>query len=206
MAKVIKSVARTDRYEYGKRIDSDKNKNGFTIDKTQPRDENDRLFCKKGETYYYWAFAFSPKQYSLTMPKASQLTQSEFYGTFYAIQENLEDSVISNEDDFNMVLEEIKSQCEELRDAQEEKRENMISGNQNLENTPVAELLQERYDAMEDVCSELDNCDWEELEFDDDEFEGMDEEEIEAEKQLKLDEHLEEQKQKITDALDNMCA
>lgn len=193
MPRVKKSIARTDRYKKGLSVEDTKTKSGFRLDRSKPADENDVLFCKKGDTYYSWAFAFRPVQFSLTPPRQSQLTQSEFYGAWYGIQENFEDSEINSQEDFDSVLEEIKSQCEELRDAEEEKKSNMECAE--MENVPSFELVSERYDAMEEVCSELDNVEWDEVDDEDKDDEDFD-----------LDSHIEEQKEKISSALECMCA
>jgi hypothetical protein len=38
---------------------------------------------KKGDSYYWWKFRFGGKRTSKTAPKASQLTQSEFWVVGY---------------------------------------------------------------------------------------------------------------------------
>ncbi len=47
----------------------------------------DNPVCKVGESYYWWKFRYGGKHYSLTPPKASQLTQSVYLGTIYDSQE-----------------------------------------------------------------------------------------------------------------------
>lgn len=198
MPKVNKSKARTDRYITGLRIPAD-TKKGYKIDKSKPADKDDTLFCKKGDTYYYWAFAFSPVQYSRITPRNSQLTKSEFYSTFYSIEEEVQDSCADNIEDLESLLAGIKEQCEELRDLQEEKRDNMISGNENLEYTPTCELLQERYDTMDDVCNSLDS-----IFIDEDEIDDLDDEEVAQIREDRIIEYCDEKIEEIVDSLSEM--
>ena len=197
MPRVHVQTARTDRYNKGLSVPTHKTKSGFRIDRSKPADENDTIFCRKGDTYYWWQFRYSGKIFSTEYPKQSQLTQSEFYGAVYSLQEEADDWEVNSEDDFTELLEYCKSTIEEIRDEQEKKRDNMISGNENLENTPVAELLQERYDNMEEIHDELESLDWESFEDEDDENE-------EDEDSQEFLDHCNEQKEKITEVLGNV--
>ena len=51
----------------------------------------DNRAVKKGESYYWWKFAYSSKRYSKTYPKASQLTQSDKLSRYYEAQETVDD-------------------------------------------------------------------------------------------------------------------
>jgi hypothetical protein len=115
---------------------------------------------KKGETYYWWQFRHSGKIKSPTYPKPSQLTQSEFWGTVYGIQEDYEKPPETVEELGN-AIEDIKSRLEELRDEQESKKENMPEG---LQNGTTGELLNERYGALDEAYNNIDCID---LEVDD---------------------------------------
>lgn len=108
----------------------------------------DNPVCKKGESYYWWKFRFGGKRYSLTPPKPSQLTQSEFLGTLY----DIEDSFNTAEDLDG--LKSIQEEVEMLRDETEEKLENMPDS---LQYSPTGELLQERIDFCDELISEFDN-------------------------------------------------
>jgi len=44
---------------------------------------------KKGDSYYWWKFRHGGKRYSKTMPKQSQLTQSEFLSGVWSVEETL---------------------------------------------------------------------------------------------------------------------
>jgi hypothetical protein len=43
----------------------------------------DNPVAKRGESYYWWKFRYGGKHYSLTRPKASQLTQSPYLAIIY---------------------------------------------------------------------------------------------------------------------------
>jgi len=118
---------------------------------------------KKGDSYYWWKFRYSGKIRSKTPPRPSQLTQSAFLSTLYQIQESIEDYSIDEAgsvSDIECFVDEVKSQIEELRDQCEESRENMP---ESLQDSPTGELLQERYDALDDWHSELDYLSFDEI-------------------------------------------
>ncbi len=48
----------------------------------------DNPVCKAGESYYWWKFRYGGKHYSLTPPRASQLTQSAYLSVIYDAQED----------------------------------------------------------------------------------------------------------------------
>jgi hypothetical protein len=111
---------------------------------------------KKGESYYWWQFRSrygrGSKHMSKTPPKASQLTQSDFWSRVYQLQEREQPAF----DDIESDLDDIKSEIEQLRDEQQEKLDNMPEG---LQQGPTGEMLQERYDALDSVYSDLDSVD-----------------------------------------------
>jgi len=165
--------AQKDIFSYGKRVEyvSAKGKReGQTLSKTDrtiPRDDNDTIFIAKGESYYWWQFQNSPKQYSKTRPRASQLTQSSYLSTFYAIVEQMEDFSTDSADEASSFVEDIKTQLEDLRDTTQESLDNMP---ENLSNSPTAELLQERVDALENAISEIESIDFDYEETDEEEL------------------------------------
>jgi len=121
------------------------------------RARKDNPVCKKGESYYWWQFAFSSKSYSLKRPRASQLTRSAYYSTLYALTEQIEDSTVDSVDSITCLRDDALSALEELRDETEEKLQNMSE--HGLENTPTGEMIQERVDALESAISEIENLD-----------------------------------------------
>ena len=59
----------------------------------------DNPVCKKGESYYWWKFRYGGKRYSLTRPRASQLTQSAYYGAVRGLIEMIEDAGTPEDND-----------------------------------------------------------------------------------------------------------
>ena len=125
---------------------------------------------EKGDPYVYWQFAYSPVSVRCASPscypKSSELTRSEFYSTLYEIQErNVPDEL----DEMESFIEEIKGDLETLRDEQQEKLDNMPDG---LRDGDTGQLLQERYDNVDNAVNELESID---LEFEEPEVEKEEE-------------------------------
>jgi len=117
---------------------------------------------KKGDSYWWWQFAYSKKQCSKTKPKPAQLTRSEFYQFVYGIKEEIAN--LEANDGLEAARDEIVQQLRDQADELEGKRENMPEG---LQESSTGELLQERADAMTAAADELDEIQIEE--FDEDE-------------------------------------
>jgi DNA polymerase III delta prime subunit len=163
--------ARKDIYQTGIRVPA-KNKQGYRRDRSQPADENDKLLVAKGESYYWWAFAFGPTVISKTAPKPSQLTQSEFLAQVYDLQEEINDlQSSSTPDDLESNVQDIAERIRELGQEQEEKRDNMP---EQLQDAPSGEMLQNRYDECESWADRLENADFSELEIDEDSIDEVD--------------------------------
>jgi hypothetical protein len=165
--------AQKDIFNYGKRVEyvSKKGKRqGQTLSKTDrtiPRDDTDTIFIARGESYYWWQFQNSPKQYGKTRPRASELTQSAYYSTLYSIAEQIEDFSTDSSEELNDFAESIKEELEDLRDTTQESYDNMP---ENLQYSPTADLLQERVDSLESAISEIESIDFD--------YEEQDEEEL----------------------------
>lgn len=130
----------------------------------------DNPVAKKGESYYWWKFRYGGKRYSRTRPRASQLTQSPYYGAVRALVEQIEDSNPEDFDEFESLKEEVRDELENLRDEAQSSLDNMP---EQLQYAPTGELLQERIDALENAESELDNIDdfdFDEIEFDENDY------------------------------------
>jgi hypothetical protein len=168
--------AQKDIFTFGKRVEyvSAKGKReGQTLSKTDrtiPRDDDDTIFIAKGESYYWWQFQNSPKQYSKTPPRASQLTQSGYLSTLYGIAEQIEDFSADSADELSEFVDNTKTELEELRDTTQESLDNMP---ENLQYSPTAELLQERVDALETAIDEFDGIDLYYDEKDEDELKEL---------------------------------
>lgn len=165
--------AQKDIFNYGKQVQyvSAKGKReGQTLsktDKTIPRDDTDTIFIAKGESYYWWQFQNSPKQYRKTPPRASELTQSAYYSTLYSIVEQIEDFSADSAEELSDFAESIKTELEDLRDTTQESYDNMP---ENLQYSPTADLLQERVDSLESGISEIESIDFDYEEEDEEEL------------------------------------
>ena len=62
------------------------------VHKSKARKDYPNSGIKKGDTYYWWKFYKGPLYRSLSYPKRSQLTQSEYLSTIYETQEELEEA------------------------------------------------------------------------------------------------------------------
>lgn len=127
----------------------------------------DNPVVKKGESYWWWKFAYGAKQYSKDKPSRSQLTRSYFLGELYNIQDSIEAMTEPETEDIVVAINELREQCEDsLENMPEHLRETSQSG----------ETLQERIDALEAWVNEL-----EAIDVDPEELEGAEYEEWKAE-------------------------
>lgn len=137
----------------------------------------DNSLVKKGESYYWWKFRRGGKHLSKTYPKQSQLTQSEFLGELYSLQEEIDELVA--DESLASAVEDLAERFRTLGEEQSDKRDNMPEG---LQDSPTGELLQTRADRCEEIASDLEGLDLE------DDGEERTEEEKEEYWQDKLDE------------------
>jgi hypothetical protein len=144
------------------------------------RKDNKTEGIKKGESYYWWQFAFSPKQFSKTPPTRSQLTRSAFNSTLFAIEDGMGERFkdLTTSEAIQNALDELKLEIEELRDETQGSLDNMP---QQLQDADSGQLLQERIDGLESWISELDSIDTD-----------IDEELTEEEKKTRAEEIIEE--------------
>ena len=118
----------------------------------------------KGSRYYWWQFRHGGKRRSLTMPRGSQLTQSEYFGVIRAAAENIEDlnGMVDTDDmdsacvDLANALEEAASDIESQGSECYDKQMNMPDS---LQSSPTGELLEERAGLCETASSELNSID-----------------------------------------------
>jgi chromosome condensin MukBEF complex kleisin-like MukF subunit len=124
----------------------------------------DNPVVKAGEPYYWWKFAFGPKQYSKTYPKRSLLTQSNFLSQFYDLQDSFSLKADSLEDDVSDLI----SNLEMLRDECQDSLDNMPEHLQ--ESSDSGMLLTERIENLDMAISEIESIDlsMEDLETDED--------------------------------------
>lgn len=136
---------------------------------------------KKGDSYYWWKFAYGRKQCSKTRPERSRLTQSEFFSQLYAIEDNLYG--LTAQEDLESARDDIVSELETLRDECQDKHDNMP---EQLQDSGSGELLQNRVDSLDEFIDELNDVD------------------LEVDEELK-DEELEDRQQEVLDELQAVC-
>ena len=107
---------------------------------------------KKGESYYWWKFRRGPKQFSTRYPRPSQLTQSPFWSQLFAIQEGLPNDPDSVEDAISQLVDDLAS----LRDETQEKVDNVPDS---LTDSPTAELLRDRVEALDEAINTIESLD-----------------------------------------------
>lgn len=160
----------------------------------------DNPVCKKGESYYWWKFRYGGKRFSLTRPRASQLTQSAYYSTVRSMCEGIEDYSVDSVEDFETLRDDIAGQIQDLCSETQDSLDNMPD---QLQYSPTGELLQERIDALEGAESEFGYVD--EFCFDEDDF---DEDGYETDAEMEEDraEHEAQEEQREKDELENWCS
>jgi hypothetical protein len=134
---------------------------------------------KKGQSYYWWKFKRGGKRFSLTPPRASQLTQSAFYGTLADLQDRI-NALEPNES----LVDEVPSLSEALQELGEECQSSLDNMPEGLQQGPTGELLQERIDACQGAADELDGIDLEAPEPE--EFETPEREDSESDEEFDL--------------------
>ena len=128
------------------------------------RKANKEAGIKKGDSYYWWKFRFGGKRFSLTPPRRSQLTQSNFYSQLYDAEDaigDLEAGAFSDVSSLQSEIDSIKDNLESLKSECEDSLSNMPDS---LQSAPTGELLQERIDELDNLISELDSIDYSEPE------------------------------------------
>jgi len=117
----------------------------------------DNPSAKKGESYYWVAQKTGPrssrKLYFKNRPRPSQYQTSDYYGTVYALQEQVEDvSIIEDAiycEEAASTLESVREEFAQCRDEQEEKYCNMEYAWPN--GCPAMELLEQRRESLEEL-------------------------------------------------------
>lgn len=151
-----------------------------------------------GDSYFWWKFRFGGKRVSKTYPKQSQLTQSEFLGTIYDIQDRINDIEYDNS---GTEVAEIIELLNELGDEQGDKIYNMP---ESLQSSPTAELLQERCDYCCEMADELEAIELEPDIEDEPEEDDFDEYEEYEEAHSDWEESVESTKQEVLDEIHNI--
>lgn len=113
---------------------------------------------KVGDTYYWWKFknrvGNGTVVKSLTPPKGSQLTRSEFASRWRSIEEQIGELPL--DDGLHAALQEIAGELHELADEQDEKFNNMPEG---LQQGDTGQLLEQRRDAANEWAEAIEALD-----------------------------------------------
>lgn len=125
----------------------------------------DNPVAKQGESYYWWKFAFGPKQFSKKPPRPSQLTQSDKLGRVYGLQERLEDFAYETPEtveDLNSLIEsfasELREVAEEVREVSEEYQESCNNIRDNIPESPTADDCEEKAQELEGWADALEQA------------------------------------------------
>ena len=122
------------------------------------QEDIDKANAGKAGVASYWkvAFQFGGTRYFKTKPRPSQCTQSEFFSTVYALQEEMEDAIASDQADLESLRDEWAGRAQEIGEECRDSFDNMPEG---LQQGGTGQLLEERADAMESWASELESVD-----------------------------------------------
>jgi hypothetical protein len=121
----------------------------------------DNPVCKKGEPYYWWKFRYGGKHYSLTYPRPSQLTQSEFLSQIYDLGEEIEGWTPSGDDDDwkEEAAAAISDWADQARSIGEEQEERLCNMPDQLQEGDTGILLQDRGQYCQEMADDLENLD-----------------------------------------------
>ena len=119
---------------------------------------------KKGGGYKWWKFRFGGRRVRCLKPecspKPSDLTQSEFYGTLYSIQESVETALdnFRNGGEPEDVASALNDAASELRELGEECRGKLDNMPEGLQQGDTGQLLEQRADECESKADELESA------------------------------------------------
>lgn len=120
----------------------------------------------RGDAYYWWKFRYGGIQRSKEKPPRSRLTQSDYLGRVYDMQDQTWVEYNATAADVESGIESLRNELEDLLSDTQARLDNMPD---NLrDSSESGTLLQERIETIEDAMSELDTIDLYELE----EFDG----------------------------------
>lgn len=133
----------------------------------------DNPVAKRGESYYWWQFAFSRRSFSKTRPRRSQLTRSDFLGQMYDLEDEIQAFEVDGES-LDTVEDWISNTVDSLRTLADEQEEKLYNMPDQLQYSETGELLQERAECTNAVADDLENVVIPDIE-------DLDDEEIEME-------------------------
>lgn len=126
------------------------------------RKDNKAAGIKKGDSYYWWQFAFGRKQCSKEHPRRSQyMTQSQHLGAIYDVEDQIE--AMTTKDIVDGCLDDVISQIEEIKENCESNLDNIP---EQLKYASAGETLQQYIDGCESWISDLEGVDFSSLDND----------------------------------------
>lgn len=124
-----------------------------------------------GDSYYWWKFRKGGKRYSKTLPRGSDLTQSDKISRARVCAENLEDLRTENYDDIDDIKAELSNIADEIREVAQEYRDAKENMPESLQDSPTAELCENNADELESWADDVENC-LDSIDADDEDGEG----------------------------------
>ena len=124
--------------------------------------------AKAGQVYYWWRTRLKGHRSgmtrcSLSYPKKSQLTRSEYVGAVLGISEDMESATAENVEEFNALRDEWAQQVRDIASEQDDKLSNMPDG---LRYSDTGYLLEERRDACQAWADAIEAVEVEHIERD----------------------------------------
>lgn len=171
MPRVSKTKARSDIYTTGIQVPDPKTKKGYRIDRSKPANAQDKVWCPKGEYYYTWGMMMGGRgvqQRSRTEPRRSQLTNSDFLGQIYDLEDGFAPTDATSPEDLQDMRDDVAQQLRDLGQEQQDKFDNMPDG---LQQGDTGQLLEERAQSCEQIADELEQVDLDDFDEDLDEDE-----------------------------------
>jgi hypothetical protein len=110
----------------------------------------------KGDSYYWWQHFRQPRQMSKTRPNPSQVASSEYERTLLALVEDLN---TADETEWGEAeRDSLVSELEQLRDAEQEKFDNMPEG---FQQGDTGQQIEEHVSTLDEWITELESIDFE---------------------------------------------
>lgn len=122
------------------------------------KSRKDNPAVKKGESYWWWKPNFGRKRYFKTKPSRSQMTNSSFLSSIWAIEDNLSICDVTGAEELVSELQQLCDECQDSLDNMPEHLQDSSSSGQRLT---------ERIDGLTDWISEIESIDWNETSIED---------------------------------------
>lgn len=121
------------------------------VHETRARKDNPKACpqARAGQTYFWWRTRMKGAKSgvtrcSLTRPRPSQLTMSDYWSRVFELQEEIQDTAVETAEDLEGLRDGWAAQAREIAQDQEDKRDNMPQG---LQDSDTGQMLQDRADA-----------------------------------------------------------